>query len=124
DLSAAAAYFSQAAALDRTRARAQLGTAEVLLEQSGARQDCSPNAVDVAGLHAAAAHFQAALADPSPPPSANIPAKAHYGLGQVELCLSQSGLEDHWADAEPQFQAVIAAYQAGDSALKSQAADS
>jgi len=121
---AATGYFDQGARLERTRARAELGKAEVLLEQSGVADACQGTSVDVDTLHRAAAAFAVALDDPSPPAGANIPAKAHYGLGQAEVCLSQAGREDRWDDAQQQFRAVIAEYDRGNNELKSLAADS
>jgi hypothetical protein len=110
--------------LERTRARAELGTAEVLLTRSGVQQDCAAGAVDAATLRQALSAFQTALANPSPPPGAYIQAKARYGIGQIDICLSQARQEDRWDDAEVQFRAVIAEYDAGTPPLKGLAADS
>lgn len=117
-------YFTLAEGLDRTRARAELGRAEVLFEQAGAQQECTYDAVNLGALHDALTAFQTAAADTASPPLANIQPKARYGIGQVEVCLSQSGREDHWTDAETQFKSVIADYDAGNANLKNLAAES
>ena len=63
-------------------------------------------------MHQAAAGFAAAAADPAAPAEANVDLKAHYGLGQINVCLSQSQREDRWADATREFETVANEYNA------------
>jgi tetratricopeptide (TPR) repeat protein len=124
ELDAAADYFAHAERYDSTRIRAQLGTAETAVQRFGVQQNCTQAATDLGQLHAAANSFHALIDRPSRVGGASIDAKAHFGLGQIAVCVSQAQLEDRWVDARDEFNNVLAVYQAGDETIKYLAAES
>jgi tetratricopeptide (TPR) repeat protein len=85
-LDTAAAYFERALSISPTYARAVVGQAGVLYLQGIGDPIGEPlEAIDLEKLDEAEAHYRPALALGDPPPSANIEAKVHFGLGQVNV---------------------------------------
>jgi tetratricopeptide (TPR) repeat protein len=111
DLDKAAAAYDQALALNPEYARARLGRAEVLLHK--ARGTCEAGHVDAAGLAAALDAFHGAETAKVQPALSDIPTKVAFGEGRVHLCQSQALVGDHWADAEREFQQVVAEFLNG-----------
>jgi tetratricopeptide (TPR) repeat protein len=85
-LDTAAAYFEQAMSINPTYNRAMVGQAGVLYLQGIGDPIGEPlEAIDLDKLDEAEAHYRPALDLGNPPPSANIEAKVHFGLGQVNV---------------------------------------
>ena len=57
------------------------------------------------------------------PPLSNVPAKAHFGIGRVDVCLSQALLEGSWADADRELSIVIDEFESGNHGTKDLAAE-
>lgn len=91
--------------------RAMIGLAQVELLQ--ASRHCVQGTADAAGLVAARDQYRAALLAKDRPPRSHVPAKAHFGIAQVDVCLSQALAEDAWADAEGELTKVISEFDAG-----------
>lgn len=110
-------------ALDRNPdyGRAMIGLAEVQLHLSSGR--CNPGTAIRAGLEAARDQFRAALVARDQPPLSNVPAKAHFGIARVDVCLSQALLEGSWTEAANELLAVIAEFEAGKTTLQDLAAE-
>jgi tetratricopeptide (TPR) repeat protein len=124
DLDGAASFFARAQEFESTKARAQLGAAEVTVQRFGAQQNCASPGTDLDQLHGAAAAFEGLLAGPAGPASASLRPKARFGIGQVYFCISQAQLENRWDAAADAFKQVIATYEAGDETIKYLAAES
>ena len=85
-LADAAAQYDAALAINPTYARAMLGKAGVFyLSGLGDPNVGGDELIDLALLDEAAALYQAALQAGSPPASANVETKVHFGLGRVEM---------------------------------------
>lgn len=121
DLSAAQEYYAHALELNPEYARARLGTAEVLFHES--RGDCEQGKVDVVGLQDAIRGYQSALEARHQPARSDIQTKTAFALGRAYVCLSQSLVADHWADAEREFLTVIADFENGNDRVRELAAD-
>ncbi len=99
----AAKRYYTAALRDRvTRARAEFGLGEVLYES--ARGRCERGHVSPPLLWKARSAFAPEVTDPS------LTAKAYFGLGQVDLCLSASRTANRWRLAQAEFATVVHAY--------------
>jgi hypothetical protein len=107
-LSQASEAFSQSYQLDRGYARSYLGLGAVALAQAQAGPG---QAVDVAKLLEASRWYSDSLGAADQPPTAYVPIKAAYGLGQAHLL----GVDRHLAgwsadEARRLFQQVTQAY--------------
>ncbi len=122
DLDRAQAFYDAALALNPEYARAQLGRAEVLLHRS--RGNCEQGNVDVNGVNAALEAYRRARSARVQPATSDIATKVVFGEGRVHLCLSQALVGDHWADAEREFEQVIAEYEKGNRRAREMAAES
>lgn len=126
-LLAASKAFSRAAQINPNYARSYLGLGAVAMQQA-----VRPDPVDEAELTQAERWYQVGLNLPDQPPSAHIPIKSYYGLGQVywyryqpditydrnQLCpyILNSVAPDPAADqARHYYQAVFDGYQANPS---------
>lgn len=113
--------FAHALKLNHEYARAWLGVAEVLFQQS--RGGCEAGTVKSrAGLLQAIRLYQHVLHAHSQPALSDVGTKVAFGLGRVYLCLSQALIWDDWALAEQQLKKVIATYDAGNMRVKELAA--
>jgi hypothetical protein len=123
----AARYYTLASRSTETRIRADLGLAEVAYATS--HGDCAPMHVAATGLLTARAGFSrvlAALAQSPTTTSLNDPsvgAKAEFGLGQVDLCLSASHTAARWSRARTEFTSVADTYQPAFPDLRDDAAE-
>jgi tetratricopeptide (TPR) repeat protein len=121
DLSAAQKYYACALELNPEYARARLGMAEVLFHES--RGDCEQGKVDVVGLQDAIRGYQSALEARDQPAHSDIQTKTAFALGRAYVCLSQSLVANHWADAEREFLTVIADFENGNERVRELAAE-
>lgn len=121
DLDKAKAAFDQALALEPEYSRAQIGQADLIFQR--ARGHCG-GATDVDGLRRALAAFERASKAKVQPVLSDVPLKAAFGQGRVELCLSQAGIERWWGPAEAKFERVVDAHAKGNRRLRELAADS
>lgn len=108
----AALHKYEHAAHDPTlRTRAKLGIGEV--KYAEARGHCRSSDIRMAGLDAARLSFL--QADRSAAHEAGLggllQAKARFGLGQVDLCLSSAGVAQDWSRARNEFLEVINSYR-------------
>jgi tetratricopeptide (TPR) repeat protein len=104
-------YYDTALSINPAYARAQIGRAGVLyLIALGDPANPSP---DTARLDEAEDAFAVASTFADAPESANIPAKRHFGLGQIYLVRALVMGED-WQDrAHTEFEQVVQEYQSG-----------
>ncbi len=121
DLDAAAAHFARALELEPEYARAE--SAPDRCCSRGLATDCAPGDVDATGLDGALGRFQAATRATVQSPLADIGTKSAFGEGQVYLCLSQALVADRWADAQANFERVIADYGGKNPRLRDTAAE-
>jgi tetratricopeptide (TPR) repeat protein len=113
--------YDRALELNPDYSRAAYGLAEVRFQE--ARGTCESGEADDAGLREALDGYRAALEATDQPPLADIPAKVHFGVARVFVCLSQALVEDRWSDAEREFLAVIDEYERGNPRLTELAAE-
>jgi hypothetical protein len=105
-LDEAADEFGSALDDENEFARARVGLAEVAFHRASGRI-CAPGGTDADGLRAALAQFD--HADRVLQPDSLVPAlKVGIGRARAYLCLSQSGAESRWTDAEREYRSVIA----------------
>jgi tetratricopeptide (TPR) repeat protein len=122
NLASAQAYYAHALQLNPEYARARLGAAEVVFQQSMAR--CDSGHADIAGLQKAIAGYRSALTAADKPIQSNITTKTAYSLGRVYLCLGHAGDRARWADAEGEFLRVTAEFEGGNTQVRNFAAES
>jgi tetratricopeptide (TPR) repeat protein len=117
----AEAHYARALTLNPEYARARLGLAEVMYHRT--RGSCESGQVDQAGLRATLDAYRHALEARDRPALSEIETKASFGMGRTFLCLSQARVANHWADAEREFNSVIARYEANNPGLRVLAAE-
>ena len=105
---AADAHFARALELEPEYARAHVGAGSVQFQRS--QGGCAGGQADPVGLEGALGRFQAARSATVQSPLADIGTKSAFGEGQVYLCLSQALVADRWADAQANFERVVADY--------------
>lgn len=88
--------------------RAMFGLGEIDLMESGT---CEPGKLKTDVIASARQRFNAALVAKVQPPLAFVPAKAHFGLGLADVCMSQALIENSWADAAGQLEAVVTYFE-------------
>jgi tetratricopeptide (TPR) repeat protein len=118
--------YSTALSINPNYGRGLVGRANILyLEALGSLSDLK---IDPAKLDEAEALSRQALALTDQPESANVPAKAHFNLGQIDLARYRAqapvpaGEGDWIAQAKDEFSLVVSDYEAGDTTLTSLAA--
>jgi tetratricopeptide (TPR) repeat protein len=117
-------HYKDALVIDPGYGRARLGLAELTYQR--ARGSCAPDAMNAAGLRAAARSYQAvrdALSTAPQPPGADLPAKVAFGLGRTYVCLSQAAAADLWAQAQTELRKVIAEFRGGNQRIRVLAAE-
>ena len=122
DLGRAATFYEQALTLNPQYARARVGQAEVLFQQS--RGNCEAGNVNVEGMNRALTTFQGAGAAEDRPALSDVDIKVVFGEGRIHRCLSQALVADHWAEAGVELQAVIDAFANGNARVRELAAES
>jgi tetratricopeptide (TPR) repeat protein len=120
DLDLAESSYARSVELNGEYGRALYGLGLVDVMRAGR---CESGKANADRLHDAHDRFEAALQAADQPILANVPAKAHLGLGVVDVCLSQAGIEDAWLDAEQELQAVIDDFNGGNSDIQDIAAE-
>jgi hypothetical protein len=118
-------FYAQAARYATTQGRAAYGLAE--MQYTTARGTCSKPRANMSGLKQARVAFarvplggsRALPADST----ALLRAKVEFGLGQVDLCLSQSAGGDSWRRARSEMESVVASYGSNVSELRDDAAE-
>jgi tetratricopeptide (TPR) repeat protein len=114
--------YAEALRINPRYGRGLVGIANVLyLEALGSLQDIE---IDPAKLEEASAFTEKALALKDQPESANIPAKAHFNLGQIAWARYQAKVPgEDWSErARREFTFVTQEYEEGDKALETYAA--
>jgi tetratricopeptide (TPR) repeat protein len=114
--------YAEALRIKSDYGRGKVGLANVLyLESLGPLEQPE---IDTAKLDEAESLTEQALALKDQPDSANIPAKAHFNLGQINLARYQANLpgEDWLEKAKQEFTFVTQEYESGDTALETYAA--
>jgi len=122
DIARAGAFYEQALGLNPEYARARLGRAEVLLQES--RGACEAGNVNVEGLMTALDAYRSALSARVQPALSDIPIKVTFAEARVHLCLSQALVGPYWADSERGFLAVIEEFRNDNTRIREFAADS
>jgi len=122
NLASAQDYYARALQLNPEYARARLGAAEVVFQQSQAR--CDAGQADIDGLQKAITGYRSALTAADKPIRSNITTKTAYYLGRAYLCLGNAGDPARWADAEDEFLRVIAEFEGGNAQVRHLAAES
>jgi tetratricopeptide (TPR) repeat protein len=119
ELEPAAQAYAAALDLNPQYARAQVAAANVLyLQAFRAPENPTADTIDAAKLDQAEAELQTALTLTDAPPSANIRAKVSFYLGQIYIARAQLEAGGGWlAQAQAQFNPVIAEYQNGNASL-------
>src|SRR5262249_53543334 len=115
--------YERALALRPGYARALLGLAQVQFVTAGPTRDCASSAVDADALLRVKASLAAVGSAPVQPAVSYVPEKAQYLLGQLNLCLSQAGVENRFTEAKQDLQGFIAAFEGGKSGLRDLAAE-
>jgi len=88
-------------------------------------QTLEPAAIDTQWLHRAIEEYQLALESKDQSPLADIPAKAHFGLGVCYTMLCYAGEEQYLDPAIAEFEYVIQEYDNGaNHRIKERAAES
>jgi hypothetical protein len=107
----ARAHYERSLSQDGEFGRAYIGLAEVTYLQSiGTCPRISPS-TDVTGLKAAIGLYERAMAAKRQPPIANIPAKAHFGIGRATFCLARAGIDGYTSEvARAELQQTADAY--------------
>ncbi len=108
--------------INKNYGRGLVGLANILyLESVGSLQDIK---IDPVKLDEAAALTEQALALKDQPETANIPAKAHFNLGQIAWARYRAQLPGQdWSEiAKQEFTFVTKEYEAGNTALETYAA--
>jgi tetratricopeptide (TPR) repeat protein len=121
NLGEAEADYAQAWEITRqTYGRALLGLGGVrYLEALGDPNNLDPATINQDLLATAEATFEQALALPGQPESHNIPAKAHFSLGQSYLVRALIlGEAEAGSRAQAEFDQVIQAYEGGSTTLQ------
>ena len=122
---AAAHDYSLASHNDSTEVRARLGLADVGYEVGHGH--CRAGAIDMARLQAARRGFAAVLETlgglASTRGGSPLAAKAAFGAGQVDLCLSAAHMARRWGWAREEFVAMIASYTEALPELRDDAAE-
>jgi tetratricopeptide (TPR) repeat protein len=119
----ARSYYERALALRPGYARALLGLAQVQFVTAGPTRDCASSAVDADALLRVKESLAAVASAPVQPAVSYVPEKAQYLLGQLNLCFSQAGIENRFAEAKQDLQGFIAAFEGGKSGLRDLAAE-
>ena len=122
NLASAQEYYARALQLNSEYARARLGAAEVVFQQSQAR--CDAGQADIDGLQKAIAGYRGALTAADKPIRSNITTKTAFYLGRAYLCLGNAGDPARWADAEGEFLTVTAEFEGGNMQVRNLAAES
>jgi hypothetical protein len=108
------------------RRRAQLGLADVQYQVG--HKHCRPGEPSLSLLSSARHGFSVALrvfgGIAAARAGSALAAKAAFGRGQVDLCLSAAGQARHWLATRKEFTATIAAYRATLPELRDDAAES
>jgi hypothetical protein len=108
----AAHDYSLASHNDSTGVRARLGLADV--EYEVGHGHCRADAIDTMRLRAARRGFSSVLDSlgglASARSGSRLAAKAAFGAGQVDLCLSAAHVAQRWDRAHEEFAATIASY--------------
>jgi tetratricopeptide (TPR) repeat protein len=122
-LAEAARAYDRALVIDSHYARALVGQAGVTyLLALGDPKNPSLATADQAMLDQAEAQFLQALAEPGAPASANIPAKVHLWVAQINLVRGLNGDKDALEKARGGFQEVVAEFREGNSSISEMAA--
>jgi tetratricopeptide (TPR) repeat protein len=127
DLDQAEAYFRKSLEIQPDYARAMVGLANVdyrraLLKYGATKKD---EDLDVALLNQAIDLLNQALASPDQSPLADVPAKVHFELGEINFMLAYCHYQSGYDTAIEEFKAVIKAHAAaGNDHLKERAAES
>ncbi len=114
--------YSKSLSLNEDYARGMLGLANVVyLQALGPLKDLK---IDPAELDRAQGLTQQALDLPDQPETANVPAKAHFNFGQIDLARYRAQVpgKDWLSEAKKEFTFVTQAYEAGNPSLQSLAA--
>ena len=117
----ARASYLRALDLNPEYGRAMIGLAEVRLHE--ASRSCEPDSVDAEGLREARDQYRAAAAALDQPPLSSVPAKSHFGVARVDICLSQATVEGAWLEAADELRAVISDFESGNETLQDLAAE-
>jgi tetratricopeptide (TPR) repeat protein len=123
DWEAARTYYQRALQLRPGYARALLGLAQVQFHTAGPTHDCESAKVDAASLRSVRERLGTVATASVQPAVSNIPEKTQYLLGQVNLCLSQAGVEDRFDEAQHELQSVVGAFDGGKKSLQDLAAE-
>ena len=128
-LAAAEAQYGQALAENPTYARAQVGQAEVRFQQVAAG-GCAAGRTDPAVLRGLISDYSAIAQDTTlsqrerESPLWSIAAKTAFGIGRASVCLSLASGENHWTEAENEFQFVVADFESGNARARALASES
>lgn len=119
----AIAYYRSALRARPGYDRAQLGLAEA--EYSAAHHSCTRGRADRAGLARARRVFASVHpgARTGGTPSRIVRARIAFGLGQVDVCLSQARAATRWRQAQRELDSVVNAYDASVPELRDEAAE-
>lgn len=110
DMTLAHQYFDTAYNLDRSLARALIGRGQTVFLQ--ARDGCTSEETDIAGIKAAIADYEEAGRKASNPLAA-ITTKANLNLGTAYFCLAMAGEGDeNWSRAQEHLNYVVDDYAA------------
>ncbi len=120
-LADARASYQRALDLNPDYGRAMIGLAEVRLREVG--RSCDSATVDAAGLREARDLYRAADKLLDQPTLSNVPAKAHFGVARVDICLSQAMVEGAWLEAAKELGAVISEFESGNETIQDLAAE-
>jgi tetratricopeptide (TPR) repeat protein len=110
--------YAHALEINPQYARAAVGQASVLFMRALGDPSEKSAHVDAAVLDQAEKAYQAALSLADAPPSANIPAKVHFGLGQIAFTRSQLLNVDSLAKAGDEFTQVVKEFDQGNSSVR------
>jgi hypothetical protein len=125
DAAAAAHDYSLSSRDSSTHKRAQLGLADV--GYAVAHKHCRSGEISAQKLTAVRQRFAAVLralgGTSAAQGGSQLAAKAAFGEGQVDLCLSAARAAQRWSAAREEFAATIAAYHANVPELRDDAAE-
>lgn len=115
DYETAKSYYQKSLSIDPQYARPHIGLGGVyyLLALKPIEVSKKDADLDVTLLDIAIDHYQRALRSENQPPLADIPTKAHFGLGQCYLYRTYSGRDKTFNAAVKEFNMVIADYGNG-----------
>ena len=109
--------FAHALEINPQYARAAIGQASVLFMRALGDPSAKQIHVDTAQLDEAEKAYQAALSLTDAPPSANIPTKIHFGLGQIAFSRAQLLNANTLDKARNEFTLVVQEFDQGNSSV-------